>query len=184
QARYANTQAENRNLQTTGTYCARFDSPGQESTFAPAGAVLLYTQNANNIVLADGMPYPGEGRLRDPRLGNATATAALAAQLGFPHAAQTGYSSGNQVGPGGLPFTADDAPWAPVVVGSSEISVTRGISWPWWIPVDISPNPPTPDFDGWARDPDTGQARATGTWRRVSFTDAGYAPGGQFYNPY
>jgi hypothetical protein len=41
QARYANTQASNRNLQTTGNYCARFDSPGQESTFAPPGAVLL-----------------------------------------------------------------------------------------------------------------------------------------------
>src|SRR5690606_6441829 len=103
QARYANTQAENRNLHTTGTYCARFDSPGQASTFAPAGAELLYTQNSNAVVLLDGQPYPGEDRLRDPRLGNATATAALAAQLGFPHAAQTGYSSGNQVGPGALP---------------------------------------------------------------------------------
>jgi outer membrane receptor protein involved in Fe transport len=184
QARFANTQAENRNLHTTGTYCARFDSPGQASTFAAPGAVLLYTQNANNIVLADGVPYPGADRLRDPRLGNATATAALAAQLGFPHAAQTGYSTGNGVGPGGQPFPESAATWAPVIVAGATIPLRRGISWPWWIPVDISPNPPTADFDGWARDPETGRVRATGTWKRVSFTAAGYGPGGAFYNPY
>src|SRR5690606_6801623 len=74
--------------------------------------------------------------------------------------------------------------WAPVVVAGSQIPLRRGISWPWWIPVDISPNPPSPDFDGWARDPDTGEVKATGTWRRVSFTASGYGPGGQFYNPY
>ncbi len=50
--------AENRNLQTTGNYCARFDSPGQASTFAAPGAVLYYTQNATNVVLLNGQPYP------------------------------------------------------------------------------------------------------------------------------
>jgi outer membrane receptor protein involved in Fe transport len=185
QARYANTQAENRNLQTTGTYCARFDSPGQESTFAAPGTVLYYTQNAANIVLLNGQPYPaGDIPLRDQRLGNATATAALAAQLGFPHAAQTGYSTGNGVGPRGQPFPESAVTWAPVTLAGQVIATRRGISWPWWIPVDMSPNPPTPDFDGWARDPDTGRVRATGTWRRVTFTAAGYAPGGAFYNPY
>jgi outer membrane receptor protein involved in Fe transport len=185
QARYANTQAENRNLQTTGNYCARFDSPGQPSTFAAPGAVLYYTQNAANVVLLNGQPYPaGNIPLRDQRLGNPTATAALAAQLGFPHAATTGFTSGNQVGPRGLPFTAADATWLPVTFANVQIPLTRGISWPWWVPVDMSPNPPTPDFDGWARDPDTGRVRATGTWRRVSFTATGYAPGGSFYNPY
>src|SRR5690606_9447570 len=107
QARYANTQAENRNLHTTGTYCARFDSPGQPSTFAAPGDVLYYTQHGYGIVLLNGQPYPaGDIPLRDQRLGNATATTALAAQLGFPHAAQTGYSTGNGVGPGGQPFPA------------------------------------------------------------------------------
>jgi len=186
QARYANTEAENRNLHTTGTYCARFDSPGQASTFAAPGAVLYYTQNATNIVVYNGQPYP-DGTiipLRDTRLGNATATAALAAQLGFPHAAQTGFTNGNQVGPGGLPFGPAQATWTQVTIGTTAIPLTRGISWPWWIPVDMSPNPPTPDFDGWARDPQTGRVRATGTWRRVSFAPNQAVPGAQFYNPY
>jgi len=185
QARYANTKAENRNVHTQGSYCARFDSPGQESTFAAPGAVLYYTQNAANIVLLNGQPYPaGDIPLRDQRLGNATATAALAAQLGFPHAAQTGYSTGNGVGPGGQPFPESAATWPAVTLGTQQIAKRRGISWPWWIPVDMSPNPPAPDFDGWARDPETGRVKATGKWVRVSFTAAGYAPGGAFYNPY
>lgn len=184
QARYANTRAENRNLQTTGTYCARFDSPGQASTFAPAQAVLYYTQNATNIVMADGQPYPSADKLRDTRLVNATATAALAAQLGFPHAAQTGFSTGNGVGPRGQPFTDAQVTWSPVVVGGTTIALRRGISWPWWIPVDMSPNPPSADFDGWARDPVTGRVKATGTWKRVSFTPANAVPGAAFYNPY
>jgi outer membrane receptor protein involved in Fe transport len=185
QARYATTEAENRNLHTTGTYCARFDSPGQASTFAAAGAVLLYTQNANTLVeTLDGVAYPAADKLRDPRLGNATATAALAAQLGFPHAAQTGFSTGNGVGPRGQPFTDAQVTWAPVTVGTTTIALRRGISWPWWIPVDMSPTPPTADFDGWARDPATGRVKATGTWVRVRFNAANAVPGAAFYNPY
>jgi outer membrane receptor protein involved in Fe transport len=185
QARYANTKAENRNLHTTGTYCARFDSPGQASTFAGAGAVLLYTQNATTLLeTPNGVAYPAADKLRDPRLVNATATAALAAQLGFPHAAQTGFSTGNGVGPRGLPFTDAQVTWAPVTVGTTVIALRRGISWPWWIPVDMSPNPPSADFDGWARDPVTGRVKATGTWVRVRFNAANSVPGAAFYNPY
>jgi outer membrane receptor protein involved in Fe transport len=104
-------------------------------------------------------------------------------------AANAGFTSGNGIGPGGNPYTPS---WpAYTTPGGATIAAGRGISWPYWMPVDISPNPPTEDFDGKARDPITGQQIARGKWVRVRFTDATYAPpstsapnGGSFWTPW
>jgi outer membrane receptor protein involved in Fe transport len=178
QARYANTEARNKNLQTTGNYCARFDSVGQATTSAPAQALLYFTSVQTNLgtLLSTGQGYPASTQLRDARLQNANAIAALANFLGLPtDAANTGYANGNNIGPGGVPFTAANATWAQ----SGTVPLLRGIAWPWWMPVDISPNPPSPDFDGKAA------GKAIGKWVKFKFPDNTYnPPNGSFYNPY
>jgi len=194
QARYANTEALNRNQQTMDTYCARFDTQGQASSFAPAGALLYYTQaftgssGFSSVLTQDGTPYPPDNMVRSSQFG--TPLPQLAAFLQLPaQAANAGFSSGNGLGPGGLPYTpAWNNYTAP---GGAIINRGRGISWPYWMPVDVSPNPPTSDFDGWARDPNTGEQIARGTWRRVRFTDATHAApsaeapnGGTFWSPW
>ncbi len=123
--------------------------------------------------------------LRDTRLGNATATAALAAQLGFPQAAQTGSP----------PATA----WVRVAACCS--AVTRPGR---WCPSGATTGCPEArhllavvDSGGpvaepanrrtstaGRRDPQTGRVKATGTWMRVSFAARATAPGAAFYNPY
>jgi outer membrane receptor protein involved in Fe transport len=194
EARYANTEALNRNQQTTGTYCARFDTQGQASSFAPAGANLYYSQaftgssGFSSVLTQDGQPYPPDNAVRSSQFANNLPQ--LAAFLRLPsQAANAGFTSGNGLGPGGVPYTPS---WpAYTTPGGQTISAGRGISWPYWIPVSISPNPPTDDFDGWARDPNTGEQIARGTWRRVRFTDSSYAApspeavnGGTFWTPW
>src|SRR5690606_14370065 len=93
------------------------------------------------------------------------------------------------LGPGGVPYVPA---WDNITTpGGQIVNAGRGISWPYWMPVDLSPNPPTPDFDGKAYDPVTGQQIARGTWRRVRFSDTQYAPpsaeaqnGGAFWTPW
>jgi outer membrane receptor protein involved in Fe transport len=193
QARYANTEALNKNQQTSGTYCARFDTQGQASSFAPAGAMLYYTQNpgtGNSVQTPDGQNYPGDFvPTRSTQLGT-TLLPSLVAFLQLPSgAANAGFSSGNGLGPGGNPYTPT---WSNYITpGGATVAAGRGISWPYWMPVGISPNPPSADFDGRAYDPVTGEQIARGTWRRVKFSDAGYAPpsttsvnGGTFWTPW
>src|SRR5690606_26893439 len=76
QARYARTDSDNRNLQTTGTYCARFDTQGQASSFAPVGSLLYYTQvfagssPFSSLQTIDGMPYPPDNAVRSSQFSN------------------------------------------------------------------------------------------------------------------
>ncbi|MFO7324176.1 MAG: TonB-dependent receptor [Pseudomonadota bacterium] len=194
QARYARTDSDNRNLQTTGTYCARFDTQGQASSFAPVGSLLYYTQvfagssPFSSLQTIDGMPYPPDNAVRSSQFSNNLPQ--LAAFLRLPaQAANAGFSSGNGLGPGGVPYTPA---WSNYTTpGGQIINAGRGISWPYWMPVSVSPNPPSDDFDGWARDPDTGEQIARGKWVRVRFTDAAYAApsaanpnGGTFWTPW
>jgi outer membrane receptor protein involved in Fe transport len=193
QARFANTGAVNKNQQTMDTYCARFDTQGQTSSFAPNGAVLYFTQpGANGLFTYEGEQYPSSSQVRSSQFtSNLPQLAAFILPNGPTGAGNAGYPSGNGLGPGGVPYTAPFTPY--VTPGGATIPIGRGIAWPYWIPVDLSPNPPTEDFDGWARADGryTGAQTARGTWRRVRFPDAGYAApspaglnGGGFWTPW
>src|SRR5690606_39185583 len=174
QARYANTEALNKNQQTTGTYCARFDTQGQATSFAPTGGVLYFTQPfANGLFTAEGAQYPPSEMVRSSQFTSNLPQ--LANFLNLPAgAASASYPNGNGLGPGGVPYVPA---WDNITTpGGQIVNAGRGISWPYWMPVDLSPNPPTPDFDGKAYDPVTGQQIARGTWRRVRFRDTQYAP--------
>jgi outer membrane receptor protein involved in Fe transport len=184
QARYSNTEALNRNLETTGTYCARFDQAGAATTFQPAAKVIYYTSAAANQFrnLADGQLYPPSDKLRDAIVSNVSAWAQIVSFLGLPAASSsTGYGAGNGVGPLGNPWTATDPriTWQPYIVQGQPVPLIRGIAWPYWMPTDISPNPPTADFDGRAA------GKAIGKWVKVSFLPETYdVPGAAFFNPY
>jgi outer membrane receptor protein involved in Fe transport len=156
QANFSQTEGLNQNQWTRGNYCVRFDAQGVAGTNAPAQAVLVFGSSGGEV---NGVTY---NRTRDSRFGSITSpqvNAAFAAFLGLPGANgtntyPTSYLSGNGYGINGVPETP-----------------RRGMSWPFWVPVELSPNPPNFDFGG----------NAIGTWVKFKYTEANWQPGGTFY---
>jgi outer membrane receptor protein involved in Fe transport len=155
QANYARTESLNQNRYTTGTHCVRFNTPGVAGTNVGVGTLYWTTTAVTGTV--DGARYPAATMVRSGPLGAATgfiSNTGIRDFLGLPGspslpfatASNASYLSGNGVGPGGTPFT----PVAGTFINSAAGTPTssRGVTWPFWIPVDISPTPPSYNFNG------------------------------------
>jgi len=142
QANYALLEATNRNRYTTGNYCARFDTGqgGTRGTNAPAQAVLSFGFPIGNIgSLIDGTPFT------NTRAGQ-FASGPFLEFLGLTATTSVSYTNG-----GTNPFSN--------VNGGN---TTPGITWPFWVPYQLSPNgPPSYNFNG----------NAVGTWIRVKYNN-------------
>jgi hypothetical protein len=194
QTNYAKTEGRNRLAPQNGNYCVRWDTQGAAGNNALAGTVIYFTSIQANLGTVNGELYP-DGTvvgLRDGRLN--PINAALAALLGLdqmnssnpsganPTAATAplpgsgsnpgpvvgtrlggSYSNGNGVGPNNTPFYATQL----VQVGTTNISNSRGVAFPFWMPVALSPAPPNFDFNG----------NGIGKWVRFRFNDADYNTG-------
>jgi outer membrane receptor protein involved in Fe transport len=139
QGNFAKTEGENKNQPTVGTYCARFQNQGVAGTNAPAGTVWNFSTTTPGIV--NGLPYIGLAR--SPQLAQAPTSipTAVIPFLGLPSGVNN-VQTGN-----GFSGT-----------GPAE-ALRRGVAFPFWIPVALSPNPPTFNFGG----------NAVGRWVRYSF---------------
>jgi outer membrane receptor protein involved in Fe transport len=148
QARYSVTDALNRNRFTQGSYCARFDlnQGGLVGWNAPAGTVWTFGTTSAGTV--GGVPY---SKTRSVQLNQIiTDTTATSASIDPSLVAFLGLTGTNSqiisYNTGGLnPYTTTRTP---------------GLAWPFWVPVQLSPNgPPSFNFNG----------NAVGTWVRFSF---------------
>ncbi len=157
QASYAATDAVNRNPLTTGSYCARFDVPGVKGTNAVAGATLIFatTQPAHEI--STGLPYNKTRALQwfagSPTGSTIPNNFAIFLGLVAPPPAQaagttflTGFAAGN-----GYTSAAD--------LGKPPGTSQPGVAFPFYVPVDISPNVPTFNFNN----------NAVGHWTKISW---------------
>jgi outer membrane receptor protein involved in Fe transport len=157
QTNYAKTEAVNHNRFTLGTHCVRFNTPGTAGTNVGVGVVYWTTTAVTGTV--DGARYPADSMLRSPALGAATgfiSNTGFRDFLGLPGsptftsavatASNASYLTGNGVGPGGAPFTAGAGVFINTAAGTPTNG--RGVTWPYWIPVDISPSPPSFNFNG------------------------------------
>ncbi len=164
QASYASTDALNRNPLTTGSYCARFDVAGVKGTNAVAGSNLIFatTQAATEITTA--LPY-NKPRALQWSAGSASASVIpnnFAIFLGLIPAGstatfQTGFAAGN-----GFSSAAQVASGVPG-------ALQPGVAFPFYVPVDLSPNAPTFNFGG----------NAVGHWTKISWNT--YTPGSSLY---
>ncbi|HWL63553.1 MAG TPA: TonB-dependent receptor [Steroidobacteraceae bacterium] len=139
QGNYARTEGVNKNAPTVGTYCARFDSAGTVGQNAVAGTVWNFSTTTPGIV--NGLPYIGLARSSQLNMAPTSIPSAVIDFLGLPSGVNN-VQTGNGFGPNGTPETA-----------------RRGVAFPFWIPVALSPNPPTFNFNG----------NAVGRWVRYSF---------------
>ncbi len=136
QANYAKTEGLNKNRYTSGTYCARFNAPGIRGTNSAAQTVWNYGSTFGTLI--DGSPY-NSPLAKSAQLSNAPANSGfnireldprVVAFLGLP----TGLSLH---GTGGYnPFSFK---------GGAQ---TPGIAWPFWVPVQFSPEPPNFNWNG------------------------------------
>jgi outer membrane receptor protein involved in Fe transport len=158
QTNYAKTEAVNNNRFTQTLNCVRFNTPGTAGTNQGVGEIFYTTATVTGTV--DGVRYPADNRLRSAPLsapvGNITNTA-LGAFLGIPTGAS--YLSGNGFGPSGT--AGSFVPGTGVFINSTAGTPTsgRGVAWPYWLPVDLSPSPPSFAFNG----------RAVGKWVRYKY---------------
>ncbi len=97
-------------------------------------------------------PLPGSGSNPGPLVGT---------RLGGS------YTNGNGVGPNNTPFYSTSV----VTVGTTNISNSRGVAFPFWMPVALSPTEPVFDFNG----------NGVGKWVRFQFNDADYNTGWEFH---
>jgi outer membrane receptor protein involved in Fe transport len=163
---YATTDALNLNRYSRGDYCVRFDqglATPLRGTNAPAGAILNFaTTTATTVLSPSGLPYATKGR--DARFGASNIPVPFAKFLGlipqnntvmtsFP----TSYTTGSGFG------SAADVAAQTNTSGLPPASAQRkGLAWPFWVPVELSPNgPPNFNFNG----------NAIGTWVRIRYTN-------------
>ncbi|HEX2617854.1 MAG TPA: TonB-dependent receptor [Flavobacteriales bacterium] len=142
QGNYARTEGDNKNPPTRGNYCVRFDSAGTAGINAPVGTVWNFSTTTPGLV--NGLPYIG--LTRSPQLSAAPLAipATVVAFLGLP-SGNVNVQTGNGIG----------------VTGATEATQRRGLAYPFWVPVALSPNPPTFAFNG----------KAVGRWIRFSFQE-------------
>jgi outer membrane receptor protein involved in Fe transport len=149
QGNFARTEGTNKNPPTQGTYCVRFDSTGTAGINAPAGTTWYHS--TTNPGTVNGMPYSGPARSTQLNMAPNAIPGAVSTFLGLP--GSNNYLTGNGFTPTG------SAP------------AQRGMAYPYWVPVDASPTPPSFNFNG----------NAVGHWVRFSFAD--WYEGSQFYTP-
>jgi outer membrane receptor protein involved in Fe transport len=160
QGNYARTEALNFNRFTTGTTCVRFNNPGTAGTNLPSDAEVFFSAlNAQAFGWVNNVPYPEAAKVRSRNFGGTggTFTAAFGTFLGLPGGTGTSYTTGNGFGPTGTAFTSTS-----VTIGTTAITSARGVAFPFWMPVDISPLPPT-----WFNFNNNG----VGKWVRFKFYD-------------
>jgi outer membrane receptor protein involved in Fe transport len=164
QGNYARTDAFNRNRYTTGNYCARFNTGqgGTRGSNQPAQAVVTYgAAVANSLSLFSGGAYSPAARTgvwagADAAaflqfLGLDAASVQNLSGLSFPNTLSLSAANYISYTNGGLnPFLS--------VNGGNQ---TPGIAWPFWVPVQLSPNPPSFNFNG----------NAVGNWVRVRYNN-------------
>ncbi|MDQ2642098.1 MAG: TonB-dependent receptor [Pseudomonadota bacterium] len=156
QGNYAKTEGLNKNAPTAGTYCARFDAVGTVGTNAPAGTVWNYSTNVAGLV--NNLPYLDLGRASQFNPGPSGFAPALMQFLNLP-SPSSNVTTGNSYRP------SDSSSTGYVLRSPAE----RGVAFPFWIPVDLSPNYPQFNFNG----------NAVGRWVRYSFAD--FVPGSANY---
>ena len=156
---YATTEALNKNRYSRGNYCMRFDqgvvTPVRGTNVAAGVTLNFATTTATTVLSPSGLPYATRGR--DSRFGNSNIPAAFAKFLGLlPESSTkttflTSYTTGS--GYEDASDVADDSP---------STTLKKGLAWPFWVPVELSPNgPPNFNFNG----------NAIGTWVRIKYTD-------------
>jgi outer membrane receptor protein involved in Fe transport len=139
QGNYAQTEGLNKNLPTTGTYCARFDTPGTAGINAPAGTVWNFSTTTPGLV--NGQAYIGLPRSTQLNQAPTSIPTAVVAFLGLPSGVNNVQTGNGFSGP------------------TTPETQRRGVAFPFWIPVALSPSPPTFNFNG----------NAVGRWVRYSF---------------
>jgi outer membrane receptor protein involved in Fe transport len=140
QGNYAQTEGVNKNVPTTGTYCARFNAAGTSGTNAPAGTVWNFSTTTAGLV--NNLPYIGLTRSSQLTMAPTSIPEAVRMFLNMPSGANN-----VQLGNG---FNGTNT-----VIEAAR----RGVAFPFWIPVALSPNPPTFNFGG----------NAVGRWVRYKF---------------
>jgi hypothetical protein len=109
------------------------------------GLDQLNSSNTTGATSAATAPLPGSGSNPGPAVGNR---------------ASGTYANGNGVGPNNTPFYSTQV----ATFGTTTISNSRGVAYPFWMPVALSPAPPNFAFNG----------NAVGKWVRFRFLDADY----------
>jgi outer membrane receptor protein involved in Fe transport len=166
---YATTDALNKQRYSQGIYCTRFDQGlaiPVRGTNVAAGQVLRFsTTTATAVLVSTGVTYGSGANTRDTRFGTAGPTAAFAKFLGLIPQSNTGMGtfSTSYTNGGGFESAADIAALAtlPTTQSVGPKPLRRGVAYPFWVPVDLSPNPPNFNFNG----------NAVGTWVRIRYTD-------------
>jgi outer membrane receptor protein involved in Fe transport len=176
QTNYAVTDSLNVNRFTTGTHCVRFNNLGAAGTNVNLGTEVFFSgtaaANAGALGSIDGTntsSYPPAGKTRSAPF--TTFTQGFADFLDLPGGTVTSYVSGNGWRADGVTFTASQSvttyrgTTVPGTAPNNVITDARGVAFPFWLPVQLSPGgPPTFDFGG----------NGVGKWVRFRFTDANF----------
>jgi outer membrane receptor protein involved in Fe transport len=182
QATYGTTDALNKNRYTRGDYCTRFDTPiaAVRGSNAQSGSNITFSINSNGAIRIDNNgTYGGVFVARgsqwttvaptDPTLPGATVSPVFARFLGLIPQNST-VPIGNSFANGNGYESAADLATAPSatqktsdtgasVNGAGPRSPRRGVAFPFYMPVALSPNPPSFNFNG----------NAIGTWVKIRF---------------
>ncbi|HWL63561.1 MAG TPA: TonB-dependent receptor [Steroidobacteraceae bacterium] len=163
QLTYGKTDNMNRNRYTQGSYCTRFDAnvaTAQRGTNAAAGQSLGFGIAAAGIRLDTGGSYGGFFNPRStahfPTNTNNQMSVAFAKFIGMLPENSTATTGGSFSFASGNGFEN-----AAQVLAGTPGTPRRGVSFPFYMPVELSPSPPQFDFNN----------NAIGEWVKVRLND-------------